>query len=77
MRSSNTSRSTDDRAAAVEPIAARTGTDPKTLLASPYVLVGSVNQIVEHVLHARDRWGFSYFTTRDPTATAPIIEALS
>jgi probable F420-dependent oxidoreductase len=68
---------TDDRAAAVEPIAARTGTDPKILLASPYLLVGSVSQIVEQLLHARDRWGFSYFTTRDPTATTPIIEALS
>jgi probable F420-dependent oxidoreductase len=67
---------TDDRAAAVGPIAALTGTDPDVLLASPYLLVGSVSQVVEQLLHARDRWGFSYFVTRDATATAPVIDAL-
>jgi probable F420-dependent oxidoreductase len=67
---------TDDRAAAVEPIAALTGTDPEVLLASPYLLVGSVSQVVDQLLHARDRWGFSYFATRDATATAPVIDAL-
>ncbi len=67
---------TEDRARAVEPIAARTGADPDALLASPYVLVGTRDQIVEQIRRARDRWGFSYFVTRDAEATAPIIDAL-
>ncbi len=67
---------TDDRAAAVEPIADFTGTHPDVLLASPYLLVGSISEVVEQLLHARDRWGFSYFVTRDATATAPVIDAL-
>ncbi|HEV3450072.1 MAG TPA: TIGR03621 family F420-dependent LLM class oxidoreductase [Acidimicrobiia bacterium] len=67
---------TEDRALAVEPIAARTGTDPDTLLASPYLLVGTRDEIVEQIRRARDRWGFSYFVTRDAEATAPIIDGL-
>ena len=67
---------TADREAAVEPISAWTGTDPATLLAAPYLLVGTAHQIVEQLHEARARWGFSYFVTRDAEATAPIIEAL-
>ena len=68
---------TDDRAAAVAPLAALTRTDPAVLAATPYVLVGSVTEIVEHLHGVRERWGFSYFVTRDADATAPLIEALA
>ena len=67
---------TEDRVRAVEPIAERTGADPQVLLDSPYLLVGTCDEIVEQVRRARDRWGFSYFVTRDAEATAPIIDAL-
>ncbi len=67
---------TSDRQAAVEPISAWTGTDPGILLAAPYLLVGTTNEIVEQLHEARARWGFSYFVTRDAEATAPVIEAL-
>lgn len=64
---------TDDREAAVAPLASFTGVDPPVLLASPYVLVGSVDEIVEQLSRVRERWGFSYFVTRDAEATAPVI----
>jgi len=67
---------TDDREQAVAPIAAFTGVDPAVLLASPYLLVGSVSQIVEQLHHARERWGFTYYVTRDADATAPVIDRL-
>ena len=67
---------TDDRTAAVEPVAALTGADPDVLSASPYLLVGSVSQIIDQLLHARDRWGFTYFVTRDAAATGTLIDAL-
>jgi probable F420-dependent oxidoreductase len=67
---------TDDRTAAFEPVAALTGADPDVLSASPYLLVGSVSQIIDQLLHARDRWGFTYFVTRDAAATGTVIDAL-
>ena len=67
---------TDDRDEAIAPMASFTGVEPATLLASPYVLVGSVPQIVEQLHRSRARWGFSYFVTRDADATAPVIERL-
>ncbi len=67
---------TDDREGAVAPLAALTGADPAVLLSSPYILVGSVTEIVEQLHRVRERWGFSYFVTRDADATAPVIEAL-
>jgi probable F420-dependent oxidoreductase len=67
---------TDDREAAVAPLASITGVDPVVLLASPYVLVGSVTQIVEQLHRVRERWGFSYFVTRDAEATAAVIDRL-
>lgn len=32
------------------------------ILATPYLWIGSVEAICEHVIAARERWGFSYFT---------------
>jgi probable F420-dependent oxidoreductase len=67
---------TTDRRTSAERIAARLGTDPEVILGAPYMLIGTVEEIVEQLHRARDRWGFSYFVTRDADATAPIIEAL-
>jgi hypothetical protein len=45
-------------------------------LTAPYLLVGTVDEIREQLATARDRWDFTYFVTRSPDQTAPIIEAL-
>ena len=67
---------TSDRERAAEPISTLTGVDPTVLLAAPYLLLGTPGEIVEQLYEARARWGFSYFVTRDASASAPIIEAL-
>jgi hypothetical protein len=66
---------TEDREAEIETTAARVGTDPAILRAAPYLLVGTIEQVVEQLCRARDRWGFTYFVTRDLEATAPVIAA--
>ena len=43
---------------------------------SPYFALGTVDQIVEQIEAARERWGFSYIQVegRDIDAFAPIME---
>jgi hypothetical protein len=53
-----------------------TEADADVLLAAPYMLIGTVDEIVAQLHAARERWGFSYFVTRDAEQTAPIIDAL-
>jgi probable F420-dependent oxidoreductase len=48
------------------------------VLDSPYMAIGSVDQIVEQLEFARERWGFAYleFSSTDAEAVAPIMEQL-
>jgi len=39
----------------------------------PYVLVGTVDEIADEVLRARDRWGITYFAVRSLEDFAPVI----
>jgi probable F420-dependent oxidoreductase len=68
---------TTDRRASAERVAKRIDADPDVLLDTPYMLIGTVAEIVAQLHHARERWGFSYFVTRDADRTAPIIAALA
>jgi probable F420-dependent oxidoreductase len=43
----------------------------------PYVLVGTVDEIVAKVSRCRDRWGITYFVVRTLEPFAPVIAALS
>ena len=49
------------------------------ILATPYLWIGTVESICEHVLAARERWGFSYFTVFNDSldAAAPVVERLA
>ena len=46
---------------------------------SPHVAIGSVDQIVEQLEMARERWGFNYLevSSTDAEAVAPIMERLN
>jgi alkanesulfonate monooxygenase SsuD/methylene tetrahydromethanopterin reductase-like flavin-dependent oxidoreductase (luciferase family) len=66
---------TDHRERAIDDSARRVGCDPELLRRSPYVLFGARSEIVEQLHAARERWGFSYFVSRDAATTASIIEA--
>jgi probable F420-dependent oxidoreductase len=71
---------TDDRRQAAEELASRwTPLTPDELLQSPYVLIGTVDQMVEDVRAYRDRWGISYYVVHEPymDAFAPIVARLA
>ncbi len=43
------------------------------LAAIPYVLIGTVDEIADEILRARDRWGITYFSVRALDDFAPVI----
>jgi alkanesulfonate monooxygenase SsuD/methylene tetrahydromethanopterin reductase-like flavin-dependent oxidoreductase (luciferase family) len=71
---------TDDRRAAAEELTRRwTQLTAAEILASPYVLIGSVDQIVEDLQARRERWGISYYVVQEPflDAFAPVVARLA
>jgi len=72
---------TDDRRKAAEELA--TGRwarlTPDEILASPYALVGTVDQMVDDLRARRERWGISYVMTHEPfmDALAPVVARLT
>jgi len=47
-------------------------------LETPYLLIGTPDEIAAQLRHSRQRWGFSYVTVHEPymRAFAPVIERL-
>jgi probable F420-dependent oxidoreductase len=71
---------TDDRRQAAGKLASRwTQLSPEEILESPYVLIGTVNQLVEDLQARRERWGLSYYVIFEPDAGvfAPIVARLA
>ena len=72
---------TEDRRKAAKELATGrwAGLTPDDVLASPYVLVGTVDQMVDDLRARRERWGISYVTTHEPfiEALAPIVARLA
>jgi len=71
---------TDDRRQAVDELTSRwTELTPDEILQSPYVLIGTVDQMVEDLLARRERWGFSYYAIFEPylDTFAPIVARLA
>jgi probable F420-dependent oxidoreductase len=69
---------TDDRRAVAGEMARK---EDETLsaaeiLATPFLLIGTVDEIAAQILRNRDRYGFTYYTVHDPFAEelAPVIE---
>lgn len=46
-------------------------------LATPYLALGTANEIADGFRAARSRWGISYFVARDIEALAPVVAELS
>jgi probable F420-dependent oxidoreductase len=71
---------TDDRRKAAAALTgAFTQLTPDEILASPYVLIGTVDQMVADLEARRERWGFSYVMTHEPfmDALAPVVARLA
>ena len=70
---------TDHPRAAVEELAGAHGLTPAQVLASPYLLVGGIDGIVERLVTLRERYGVSYYTVfpDDVEAFAPVVTRLA
>ena len=70
---------TDDRAKAADDLARQWSLTPADVLESPFVLLGSLDQIVEALRRRRDRWGLSYYVVMEPAleAFAPVVARLA
>ncbi len=45
-------------------------------LATPFLALGTHEEIADHLRHAEQRWGIGYAVVRDADAFAPVIAAL-
>jgi probable F420-dependent oxidoreductase len=52
------------------------GLDVEDALMTPFLALGTHDQITEHLLACRERWGISYYVVRDIEGFAPVIDAL-
>jgi hypothetical protein len=71
---------TDHRDSAAEALADRwPQLRAADILESPYVLLGTVDQIVEDLQRRRERWGISYYVIfeRDMDTFAPVVARLA
>jgi probable F420-dependent oxidoreductase len=71
---------TDDRRGVADELTRRwPRLSPDDILESPYVLVGSIDQMVEDLHARRQRWGISYYVTHEPylDALAPVVTRLA
>ncbi len=68
---------TEDRRAAAQELAKEVaGLTVDDALATPFLALGTHDEIAAHLLACRRRWGISYFTVRELDAFAPVIARL-
>jgi probable F420-dependent oxidoreductase len=68
---------TDDREAALTEVCSRIdGLAMADAMSTPYLLVGNVDEIVEHATMCNERWGISYFAVRELDGFEPVLRAL-
>lgn len=63
-------------AAAAEQATRRLGLDHETVATTPFLMFGTVEQLVEKILGLRDTLGFSHFVVREVEGFAPVVAAL-
>lgn len=69
---------TDDRRAVAQEQVRRAhgGLRVDDALSTPFLAIGTHDEIADHLVDCRDRWGISYFSVRDIAAFAPVIQRL-
>jgi probable F420-dependent oxidoreductase len=70
---------TDDPMAEAEKLSPAFGLPPEVLLAAPFYMLGSVEQITEDIQAIRERWGISYilFQSDGIEPMAPVVAKLT
>lgn len=67
----------DDRRGAAEALCADLPSlEVDDALATPFLAIGTHDEIADHFRRCRERWGISYLTVRSITDFAPVIERL-
>jgi alkanesulfonate monooxygenase SsuD/methylene tetrahydromethanopterin reductase-like flavin-dependent oxidoreductase (luciferase family) len=66
---------TDRREATIAQVCKVLEKTPDDVRQVPYVLVGTVDEVVEKIKACRERWGITYFTVRELDSFAPVIDA--
>jgi hypothetical protein len=68
---------TPERQAAAATVADRIdGLSPADALTTPFLAIGTHDEIAAHLLECRRRWGISYFSVRDVDGFAPVIDRI-
>jgi alkanesulfonate monooxygenase SsuD/methylene tetrahydromethanopterin reductase-like flavin-dependent oxidoreductase (luciferase family) len=67
----------DGADAALDTAVERFGMDRELLEATPFVLIGSVEQVVDKLERLREQIGVSHVTIRDVDGFAPVVAALA
>lgn len=69
---------TDDAERTIADVCARVdGLTTEDARVTPYLLVGTVGEIVAKLRACRQRWGITYFTVRDRRSFAEVIRAIA
>jgi probable F420-dependent oxidoreductase len=68
----------EDRQEAAQQLVAHVpGLSVADALVTPFLALGTHDEIAQHLSMCRERWGISYFSVRDIAGFAPIIERLT
>ena len=67
---------TPDRHRAASEIARRTGMTVADILCTPFLCLGTAEEMAQHLITCRERWGISYFSVRDMETFAPVLALL-
>ena len=68
---------THDREGAARALVQRVeGLRVEDALDTPFLAIGTHDEITAHLLQCRERWGISYFSVREIEAFAPVIDRL-
>ncbi|HYN33371.1 MAG TPA: TIGR03621 family F420-dependent LLM class oxidoreductase [Ilumatobacteraceae bacterium] len=68
---------TDDREAALAEVCERVdGLSMDDAASTPYLWIGTVDEIVSHLASCNERWGINYFAVRELDNFEPILQAL-
>ena len=50
---------------------------PEVIDATPFVLAGSIEQVVDKIERLRELLGITHYVVRDPDGFAPVVEQLT
>jgi probable F420-dependent oxidoreductase len=72
-------RVTDDAQSLGQKLSAEFGAPADDLLASPFILAGTIEEMADRLETRRARWGYSYFTVQQPAIDefAPVVASLT